>query len=93
MKDGDFYYSSEDQLNVVRLPHDGSGLRDATHVYKAEIKIALLEIIKDAHSIDHDELTRLCAAYFGWARRGRGIANALDRAALLGTDGYYRERP
>jgi very-short-patch-repair endonuclease len=102
LRDGDFYFSSDDQLNMVRLPRDGSGLREATYVHVAEIKIALLEIIKQAHSIDHDELTRLCAAYFGWARRGRGIATALDHAAeelledgavLLGADGFYRVRP
>ena len=101
IRDNDFYYAPKCQLTVVRLPLEGDGLREVTFVHLSEIKVALIEVMKEAHSIDHDELTRLCAAYFGWSRRGRGIATALDRAvegvledglALLGSDGLYRVR-
>jgi very-short-patch-repair endonuclease len=101
LRDGDFFYTSEEQLGVARLPKTGDVGRVVSMVHESELKAALRAIVDQAHSIEHDELTRVCAGCFGWARRGPGISVALDGAVqqlledgavIRGPDGLYRIR-
>jgi hypothetical protein len=50
------------------------------------MQLAVLNLVRDAKRVRRDELTSEVARLFGWNRRGRDIAAALDRAV----DGLHR---
>lgn len=53
-----------------------------THVPPVELALAIRNVCVDARSIDEDELTARVAGIFGWQRRGRDIAAALERTII-----------
>jgi very-short-patch-repair endonuclease len=92
-----FLASAENQLTNVRVPGDeADGRRGVNEVPRAELKLAVLNLTRDAQRVSRDELTSAVARLFGWNRRGGDIAAALDaalnelvRAGEIVEDGEY----
>lgn len=72
-----FLAESERQLKAVRVPTDAQARRNVDEVPKAELRLAVEHLVRDARRVSADELTREVARLFGWSRRGPDIARAL----------------
>jgi len=76
-----FYAVPDTQANRVRRATDDvNSVRKIAHVPSAELQTALVNIVRDAHAIEADELTLRVARIFGWSRRGADIQAAIDTA-------------
>ncbi len=97
-KDRRHFLWLDDQTTVkVRRPSEESDTqRHIDKIPPEELRLAVLNLVRDAKRATSDELTAEAARLFGWARRGSGIAQGLDRAVRsliqskeLERDGQY----
>jgi hypothetical protein len=76
LRDGDFLTLTGTSPATVRTPTDTCH-RAVEQVHDQELCIALLNLVRDAGGITHDELTTRVARLYGWTRRGPDIATRL----------------
>lgn len=81
-RDGDGFLSTKfSQLRVVRVPTDDSDTqREARHIPRAELQLAVSGIVREANTVAHDEVSIHVARLFGWRRRGPDVRAALEEA-------------
>lgn len=65
---------------ITQVRRASDEIRKVAYVPSAELQLALVNIVRDAHSIDADELATRAARIFGWSRRGADIQTAIDKA-------------
>ena len=76
LRNGDFLTLTGTSLATVRTPTDTCH-RAVEHVHDQELCMALVNLVRDAGGITHDELTTRVARLYGWTRRGPDIATRL----------------
>ncbi|GGS47034.1 DUF3320 domain-containing protein [Actinokineospora fastidiosa] len=81
-RDGDgFLRPRSAPVTAVRVPTDDPDTkRDVKYVPMDELKLAVVNLVRDCHAIDRDELTERVARLFGWGRRGPAVSAALYQA-------------
>lgn len=77
-----FLHLPGEAITVVRVPRcPSSPKRDVHHVPPGELRLAILELLRDASGMfQRDDLRREWARLFGWARIGTNIRDAFDEA-------------
>lgn len=76
-----FYATPSTAVNVVRRVTDNpDSSRRAMQVPSSELQAAIINTVRDAHTIGADELATRVARIFGWSRRGADIQSAIDKA-------------
>jgi hypothetical protein len=74
-----FIWRPDQQLTRARFQStDPDSVRSQGHLTWEELGFAVLNLVRDAHSVSWEELTVAVARFFGWARRGPEIGPAID---------------
>jgi REase_MTES_1575/Protein of unknown function (DUF4011)/AAA domain/Protein of unknown function (DUF3320) len=76
-----FLSLQETTIETVRIPGDNpEARRSADEIPPDELRLAVINLARDARRVRREELTFEVARLFGWNRRGADITAALDRA-------------
>jgi Protein of unknown function (DUF3320) len=87
LRDGEFLTVAGPMPAAVRTPSEACR-REVGHVHDRELTLALINLVRDAGGISHDELTTQTARLYGWTRRGPEITTRLHTLIIkLLTDG------
>ncbi|KWW99028.1 Uncharacterized protein LI90_660 [Carbonactinospora thermoautotrophica] len=93
IRDGDFVLQPDSGTTVVRTPVPDCA-RTVEQVHDDELGAALVNLVRDAGGISHDDLTAAVARLYGWNRRGSDITARLDGLiAKLLADGTFTGGP
>jgi len=79
--DGDYAWPPDTEEVSVRTPTaaDPETRREVIHVPDAELRIAICKLLRDADTLDPDELTEHAARLFGWEHTGSRIRTTIQR--------------